>query len=411
VNASLKLLAPLCTALAVAACNAGGSSTVPAAAGQTASATSSLPHWKATGEAVQVCPDVPRGYAQCDVLLQVKNIHPNAAGVAGLVPSDFQGRYDTPSTRGSGQIVAIVDAYDNPNAASDLAEYRSEFGLGTANFYKYNQDGQQSNYPSECSGSGTGWCLEDDLDIEMVSAVCPLCTIYLIEANTNGTSDLETAEAQAVTLGAHIVSNSWGCTGSNDCLDTSYFDSPGVVYLASAGDGAYGTQAPAALASVVSVGGTVLSVSGSQYTETVWPDSGAGCASGITKPSWQHDPKCTYRTDNDVSAVANNVAEYDTYGPYKGWLTVEGTSIASPLVGGIYGLAENASKQNAAENIWTLAKKAKKIAKALHAITSGFVAKCPASLKGTYLCEAGTGEYGQYSAPTGWGTPDGIKAF
>jgi len=136
--------------------------------------------------------------------------------VAGWAPSDFQNRYNLPSsTKGSGQIVAIVDAYDNHNVASDLMAYRSEFGLGTVNFSKYNQEGQQSNYPS----GSVGWGLEIDLDVEMVSATCPLCTIYLIEANSADSSDLEAAEVEAVKLSAHIVSNSWICYGSLNCVD------------------------------------------------------------------------------------------------------------------------------------------------------------------------------------------------
>jgi len=403
VNATLKLAAPLVVALAVAACNAGGVSNLPGApSGNASSQNHSIPQWKATGAAKQVCPDVARGYAQCDALVLNNKIGPN---VAGWQPADFQSAYKLPSaTKGKGQIVAIVDAYDNPNAASDLAAYRSEFGLGTANFTKYNQKGQTSNYPS----GNQNWGLEEDLDIEMVSAVCPNCTIYLIEANSNGTNDLQTAEAEAVTLGAHIVSNSWGCPGSNNCDDPSYFDTKGVAYLASGGDGGYGTQAPAALASVIAVGGTVLSKSGSNYSETAWVDAGAGCASGVTKPSWQKDPKCKYRTMDDVSAVAWNAAEYDTYG-YHGWFTVGGTSVASPLTAGVIGLAGNASKMNAGEEFWKIKKH--KVSKELHDITSGDDARCPASLQGTYLCDAGTKQFGQYSGPTGWGTPLGVKAY
>lgn len=289
-----------------------------------------------------------------------------------------------------------MDAYDNPNAATDIATYRTEYGLGTANFKKYNQNGQQSNYPS----GNKNWGLEEDLDIEMVSASCPLCTIYLVEANGADTSDLEAAEAEAVTLGAHIVSNSWGCPGSNACVDTSYFDKSGVLYLASAGDSGYGSQAPAALASVVSVGGTQLSLAGSTYSEIVWRDTGGGCATGITKPSWQHDTGCSSRTMNDVSAVALQVSEYDSYG-YSGWFTVGGTSVSSPLVGGIFGLAGNAKTLDAGKKFWTLKKKARK--KELWDITSGSNGSCG----GTYLC---TGEKG-YDAPTGWGSPKGIKAF
>ena len=398
----MKLAAPLLAALAVAACSSGGSSNLPATSGSAFSLVTRVPDWQATGSATRACNDMRAGYAHCDALLLNTKFSPT---VAGWTAQDIESVYNLPSsTKGKGEIVAIVDAYDNPNAATDIAEYRSEFDLGTANFTKYNEEGQQGDYPTP----NKGWALEEDLDIEMVSAACPNCTIYLIEANTNGTADLQTAEAEAVTLGAHIVSNSWGCTGSNACLDTSYFDTSGVAYLASAGDGGYGTQAPAALASVIAVGGTTLAQSGSKWSQAVWIDSGAGCATGVTKPSWQGDPKCTYRTMNDVSAVAWGVAEYDSY-EYGGWFTVGGTSVSSPLTGGVIGLAGNASKQNGGERFWKLSTKKK--AKHFIAITTGDVARCPSSLQGTYLCEAGTDEYGQYSAPSGWGTPNGVKAY
>jgi subtilase family serine protease len=396
VNAPLKLAVPLLATLAFAACNAGGTSNLPGSPGQSVSQSHSIPDWQAKGLATRVCGDVPRGYARCDALM----IGGGKVGhdVAGWKPLDFQTRYKLPITQGSGQIVAIVDAYDNPNAASDLAAYRTEFGLGTANFTKYNQNGQTSNYPR----GSANWGLEEDLDIEMVSAACPKCTIYLVEANGADTSDLETAEAEAVTLGAHVVSNSWGCPGSDACVSSSYFSTPGVVYLASAGDSGYssGAQAPAALASVVAVGGTVLSLSGSTYSETTWSGSGAGCATGVTKPSWQHDTGCSSRTENDIAAVAWQAAEYDTYS-YGGWFTVGGTSVASPLLGGVFGLAGNASSLDAAKKFYTLKKKARK--KQLNDITTGSDGSCG----GSYLCTAGKG----YDGPTGWGTPKGVKAF
>ncbi|HYL27363.1 MAG TPA: S53 family peptidase [Candidatus Nitrosotalea sp.] len=393
-NGPMKLVAPLVAALAVAACS-GGSSTVPTtSAGQSVSQSHSIPDWQAKGLATRVCSDARPGLAQCDALLMTGKVQPN---VSGWAPADFQARYNLPSSsKGSGQIIAIVDAYDNPNATSDLAAYRTQFGLGTANFTKYNQLGQTKNYPQ----GNKNWGLEEDLDIQMVSASCPKCTIYLVEANSAYTNDLMTAEAEAVTLGAHVVSNSWGCPGSNNCVASSYFSTPGVVFMASAGDGGYGTQGPAADANVVSVGGTVLSKSGSNYSETAWRGTGSGCATGISKPSWQHDNGCTSRTMNDVSAVAWNAALYDTYG-YGGWLTVGGTSVSSPLLAGVYGLAGNASSETAGKSFWTLKKKARK--KALHDITSGTNGSCG----GSYLCTAGAG----YDGPTGWGTPNGVAAF
>ena len=174
--------------------------------------------------------------------------------------------------------MAIVDAYDNPRVAGDLAVYRSAFGLGTAHFYKFNLDGQQGSYPS----GDRGWGLEEDLDVEMVAATCPLCTIYLIQANSSDSSDLEAAEAEAVTLGAHIVSNSWrNLPGS---INQSYFDTPGVTYLASAGDNGYNVGDPMDFDTVVAVGGTrlVKVATGSRgWKETAWGcERRQGCALG-----------------------------------------------------------------------------------------------------------------------------------
>ncbi len=393
-NGPIKLAAPLFVAVALAACNAGGSSSVPTAVGQSGGALQDT-----TLEAAgfhRVCADTRPGYMNCDVLTMTKI----APGVAGLAPIDFQTAYKLPITKGSGQVVAIVDAFDNPTAASDLAKYRTNFGLGTAKFTKYNQEGQQSNYPTQ----NKNWGVEEDLDIEMVSASCPLCTIYLIEANDNSTTNLYAAEKEAVKLGAHIVSNSWG--GGGGSSSGGAFDASGVTYLASAGDNGYGTQDPMDYDSVVSVGGTVLNKVGSTYKEQTWAESGGGC-SVETKPSWQHDPKCTERTDNDVSAVAENVAEYDT--AYGGWIVIGGTSVSSPLLAGVYGLAGNASSRQSGKGFWTL--RAKKRKKDLHDITEGGVIHCPPSLAGSYLCVAGTGQYKTYAGPTGWGTPNGIGAF
>jgi subtilase family serine protease len=162
-----------------------------------------------------------------------------------------------------------------------------------------------------------------------------------------------------------------------------------------------------ALASVVSVGGTVLSKSGSIYSETVWSDSGGGCATEVPKPAWQHDPSCSGRTANDVAAVAWNVAEYDTYG-HSGWIRVGGTSIATPIVASAFGLAGNGAKQEGGKIFWTSSERKRQ--EDLHVISSG-TDGCPHGLEGSYLCTAGTDEFGMYSGPAGWGTPNGIGAF
>ena len=355
------------------------------------------------GLAHAACPQVV-GTPTCSALIESQSgIGP---AVAGWAPSDFQTAYNLPSsTKGSGQIVAIVDAYDDSHIASDLAAYRTEFGLGTADFTKYNQDGQTKNYPPE----NESWGFGKSTEVDMVSAVCPLCTIYLIEAKNSNARNFQKAEVEAVKLGAHIVTNGWWCPGYLTCVDSSDFDTPGVVYLDTSGDEGYNENgAPEVFASVVSVGGTVLQKTGSTYSESVWSDAGGGCSNnggssaGITKPTWQTDPDCAYRTDTDVSAVDIDVAVYDSY--YGGWRLGGGDSSVA-LVAGVFGLAGNASSQNAAESFWTMS--AKKRNKELHYISSGSDGSCG----GEYLCQAGTNQFGTYSGPAGWGTPNGIKAF
>jgi subtilase family serine protease len=399
VNKFARVTAFLVAAPLVSACSVAGTSNMPRTSYPSTVKLRSVPEWQARHLAKRACAETHDGTAQCEVLIQTSSISPDWTGWG---PSDLQAAYDLPSSsRGFGQIVAIVDAYDNPVVASDLATYRSNFGLPAAKFYKYNQKGQQKHYPNV----DVGWGVEIDLDVEMVSASCPNCTIYLIEANSSTTLDLEAAEVEAVTLGAHIVSNSWICYRSTSCLKRSKFDTPGVAYLAAAGDQGYNWEGlPMALPNVISVGGTVLSRFGKKYSERVWSGTGSGCAPGVAKPKWQHDPGCSTRTNNDVAAVAWDLAVYDTFG-WRGWITVGGTSAASPLLAGVYGLAGNVSTQTTGKKFWTM--RASKRAHDLHTISFGNNGSCWTS----YLCIAGTGQFGVFSGPTGWGTPNGLGAF
>jgi hypothetical protein len=406
-HGTLKLFPRFAAALAIAGCNAGGSS-VPTTIGQSTSEARPTPQWQAQNLARRACPEGRPGELQCELL--ILNESPQLRGssqgnVYGWGARDIEAAYNLPSSsKGSGQIVAVIDFYDNPNVASDLAAYRRHYGLPKAKFYKYNQSGQQGHYPKGNTSYGT----ETDLDVDMVSASCPNCTIYLIEANNNSPPAGEKAEDEAVKLGAHITSNSFECRPFNEYCDQSKsFETPGVTYVAAAGDEAYGIGTPMAYGHVVSVGGTILSKSGSIYSEIVWPDTGGGCVTQVAKPSWQHDPSCSGRTANDVSAVAWNVAAYDTYGA-GGWIIVGGTSIATPIVAGVFGLAGNAAKQDGGKTFWTLT--GKKREADLHVISGG-TDNCPPHLRGSYLCTAGTDEFKTYSGPTGWGTPNAIGAF
>jgi subtilase family serine protease len=329
--------------------------------------------------AMPACVGSHIGQAQCDVLVEPGGAH---STYAGLSASDLEKAYRLPSsTKGKGEIIAVVDAYDNPDAATDFAAYRSGMGLPAGTLEKFNEEGSQSNYPP----GSPGWGVEIDLDVEMASASCPLCKIYLVEASSNQWIDLETAVTEAVKLGATIVSNSYDGSGGS----CSYYDTKGVEYVASAGDAGYGISDPAACDSVVSVGGTELTACNNKrgYCESPWTDSGGGCATGGQKPKWQVHSKyakdCDGRQANDVSADAVDAAEYDSYSE-GGWITVDGTSISSPFVAGIFGLAANSTKQDGGRTFWV-----------------------PASHH-QFLYEIGGV---RYSAAGGWGSPKGTGAF
>jgi subtilase family serine protease len=407
---AFKLSGSLVVAVGVVACNAsGGPSNLPPT-GQFATKVQSAERVKLWGpNVVAACPDARAGDAQCFALFRTGLQHAPAGGSgpdSGFTPSQLQAAYNLPSTtKGSGQLVAIVDAYDNPNIASDLAFYRSYFGLPSANFTKYNQAGQIGNYPA----GNVGWGFEESLDVDMASASCPNCSIALIEANSSSISDLEASEDEAVALGVHIISNSYGCY--KPCgIQKSHYDNPGVTYLAGSGDWGYGTgiYGPASLGSVVAVGGTSLYTdhkSKRGFSESVWFGTNSGC-SRVKKPSWQHDPGCTRRTVNDVASLADPAtgpAIYDTYG-LNGWSIGGGTSAGGPLLAGVFALAGNASSQNGGKTFWV---KAHVGSDDLYEIKHGHNGLC----KPSYLCSDGTHEYRDYGGPTGWGTPNGVGAF
>jgi subtilase family serine protease len=159
-------------------------------------------------------------------------------------PSDFQAAYNLTAASaadGSGTTVAVVDAYNDPTAASDLAAYRAAAGLPaltSGQFTVYNQNGATSPLPATAPSSDD-WTLEESLDFDMVSAICPLCKIDLVEADNDTGNGLYIAEGSAATtLGAKYISNSWGGSeaSSDTTLDSEYFGVSGVVYTASAGD-------------------------------------------------------------------------------------------------------------------------------------------------------------------------------
>ena len=379
-----------------------------AAGGATASATSQV---SGTASFVRLCSNPLPGRLACFALRRTSGavasipdgLTPQAT-VGGYGPSDLASAYKLPTSNGAGKTVAIVDAYDDPNAASDLSAYRSQFGLpacttGNGCFRKVNQNGATSPLPS----ANSGWAGEIALDIEMVSATCPQCKILLVEASSPTTGNLGTAVNTAVSMGAIAVSNSYGGpeSSSDPTSSTNYYRHPGVAITVSSGDNGYGVEFPASSPYVTAVGGTSLHTASNSrgWTETVWNGAGSGCSRYETKPSFQHDSGCARRTVADVSAVADpntGVAVYDSYGS-GGWTVFGGTSVSSPIIASVYALATSANSGDY-PNSYPYAHTT-----SLFDVTSGSNGSC----SGSYLCTGTTG----YDGPTGLGTPNGVAAF
>ena len=351
---------------------------------------------------VKVCAAPTAGYASCH---SVARTDVSAlATPAGLSPANLRSAYSLTATGSASQTIAIVDAFDDPNAEADLAVYRSQFGLPactTANgcFRKVDQNGGTA-YPRK----DAGWSLEISLDLDMASAICPDCHILLVEATTNSFANLGAAENRAATMGASVISNSWGGSDASDSTYGSYFNHPGIAITVSSGDNGYGVEFPASSHYVTAVGGTTLTSGGGTrgWTETAWSGAGSGCSTLNAALSGQATAGtgCSKRAVADVSAVADpntGVSVYDTvlYQGRSGWWVVGGTSASAPIIAGVYALAGN---EASIDNNYPYAH-----ASSFFDVTSGSNGTCST----TQWCNARTG----WDGPTGLGTPNGTSGF
>jgi subtilase family serine protease len=321
---------------------------------------------------------------------------------AGYGPEQLRTAYGLPAGGGSGRVVAIVDAFDDPRAESDLATYRSTFGLppcGSADgcLAIVGEDGTPNRPDPDA-----GWAEETSLDLDAVSAGCPDCRILLVEARSTSLPDLSAAVRTAASWPDVVaVSNSYG--GGELSIDRDYADAwshAGVWIVASSGDNGYGVEFPASIPTVVAAGGTTLVVGadGTRTSERAWGGSGSGCSALFAKPAWQHDG-CARRAVADVSADADpdtGLAVHDTYDvPGSGWIVVGGTSASSPFIAAVHALSGGRGETAAG----LYAARA-----ALRDVTTGSNGTCRTPRS---LCHAGRG----WDGPTGLGAPAGTAAF
>jgi kumamolisin len=277
--------------------------------------------------------------------------------------------------KGGWGAIALVDAYDNPNAASDLATFSSFYGLPAASFtkvYANSSFGTLNGLTASCSGTppgNTGWGLEEDLDIQWAHAMAPKAKIILVEACSNSDNDLYYAEQVAgmkvAAAGGGDISNSWSGgeyasevgSGGDDFFYRYYFKN--ISYFGSAGDSGWGAAFPSSSPWIISAGGTTVNrdANGNFMNESCWSGSGGGVSA---YELWQSPPNIhngmgpwtpfqfgfagqNARQTPDISFNADpnsGVNMYDSYG-YGGWLVVGGTSVSSPSLAGIINSSSN----------------------------------------------------------------------
>ncbi len=342
---------------------------------------------------------------------------PNSRGntPVGLTPAQITTAYRIP-TGGSGAI-AVVDAFDDPNALHDFNVFSSTFGLPTESSGVATSSSNQVFQVVWASGSQPapdgGWAQEISIDTQWAHAVAPGAKIYLVEAASASSDDLFAAVALAKTLpGVRQISMSFGRTEAA-CSFVHYdgdLVQSGVTFFAAAGDTVAQRDYPAESSNVVCVGGTTLQVAsnGQWLGESVWnahDKQGDGTGSGPSRyeprPRFQDRVASlvgAYRGACDIAADADpltGVPVYDSfaYGGYVDWITVGGTSVSCPIVAAIANVSGVAHTSSQDQN-----------------------STLYAGIGGPNFHDITTGD-AQFKAlpgwdfPTGVGTPNGIRGF
>lgn len=346
-----------------------------------------------------------------------------------LTPQLLHEAYGLPTETAAGatQTIAVVDAFNDPTAEADLAVYDQQFGLGPCTsengcFEKVNQEGKASPLPADEGG----WASEISIDVQMARAICQSCHILLVEADSEEFSDLGTAVDTAARLGASEISNSYGATEQPAYeADAADYDHPDVPVLVSAGDCGYdnafcpeepvGANFPADYPDVVSVGGTTLKEQSGKWVSTLWEEGGSGCSDLFSAPLWQSAVAGFSATGcggdravADVSAIANPNTGVDVYdstpeepgAKNTGWGVWGGTSVASPILAGEFGLAGGANGVSyPGQTLYDHAGQSG----AFYDVLSGANGECAKAS----ICEARSG----YDGPSGLGSPTGLEAF
>jgi hypothetical protein len=304
---------------------------------------------------------------------------------SAYTPSQIRAAYGFTNLTGdgSGQTIAIVDAYDDPKIQADLAAFDAQYSLAAPPSFKVvNQNGLTTSLPkSDPSG---GWEMEEALDVEWAHAMAPGANIVLVEANSASLGDLFTA-VQTAAKSASVVSMSWG---GSEFRNESTYDKilsqyPNVTFVAASGDSGAGTIYPAVSPYVVAVGGTTMPSLGDTAntpdpsSQTAWGNgrysafyggSGGGLSKYEAQPSYQAgvvtqsttkrgSPDVSYDADPNTGFAVYDSVPYYPYYPYSssgaesGWFQLGGTSAGAPQWSAFFSIVDQARTANKATTL------------------------------------------------------------
>ena len=282
--------------------------------------------------------DTEKGRCYAQVVVDATGAPLATSTPAGYSPAQMRAAYgfNQLAGTGAGQTIAIVDAYDDPTIAKDLAVFKAQYGISGCNLTKVNQSGG-----SKLPRTNSGWAQKISLDVEWACAIAPAANILLVEASSASLSNLLTGVDYAAQH-ANVVSMSFGGGDTGSSSYDFHFNVPGKSFVASSGDAGNGTSYPATSPYVLAIGGTTLPLNadGSRAgPETVWSGSGGGISTSESEPAYQTafpipstggrrgSPDVAYNADPQTGvAVYDSTPNQGT----SGWLVFGGTSAGAP---------------------------------------------------------------------------------
>jgi subtilase family serine protease len=279
--------------------------------------------------------------------------------LSGLTPAQLTAAYGLDSITfptgsgtvkgdGTGQVIALIEAYHDPTLRSDLTTFDREFNL---------PDPPQLIVADQAGGiTNSGWALEESMDVEWAHAIAPGATILVVEAHSQSRQALIAAvNAARHTPGTVAISMSWGFNETaTEAQYNSVFTTPAghraITFFAASGDSgpAAGAEWPAVSPTVVSVGGTSLNLgfSGQYQSETAWVDSSGGLSQFEREPGFQRSvqgtgkrgtPDVAFDGDPDTGVRVYQSSLYSDQGSGE---VVGGTSLGAPAWAAIIAIAD-----------------------------------------------------------------------